>query len=761
MKAIVLAGGSGDRLWPLSRKNYPKQFIQFNNEKSLFQDSITRNIPYCDEFIIVANKEHEEIIEGQLKQFQSVKYTLCMEEESKGTTVAIATATEHVADDELVFIIPSDLLINGNTYSNHIYSAKEVAESGRICLFGIVPDSSNDSYGYIRHSEGEVRRFIANPTEEMARTLFTESDVYWNSGMLVSNVGVLKEEIKKYCGNVLSLSDEEIKEVKNFDTAVLSKSHLLSVEEFDCYWRDICDFESFNESIGTSQDNAIVSWCNNVDVINTSSNQLVVANGLEDAFIVNTPDAVYITDKDKSERIKDILRKNTKTASNYDYSYIDNRPWGIREILKKEPGFRVRKIIIFPGLKLSNHMHNKRNENYTVVSGVLTIELDDEVVKLYEGESYNIAPNTMHLLRNDTDENLILIEVDTGEEINEWDMVHADELGALSYNRNKTSDFPHIYKLSPAYKDYLWGGNKLKELFDKDTPYDITAESWELSAHKDGPSTIVGGKYDGLSFKDFIDENKSEVCGWKSEVFDRFPILIKFIDATNALSIQIHPEDDYAFVNENEFGKNEVWYVLDCEEDAYLYLGLNRDSSREEIQKKVKEKTITEILNKVYVKPGDVLFVPAGTIHAIGKGILICEIQQNSNSTYRLYDYDRRDKNGNPRELHMAKAMDVVDTNRFEVNTDGVGDVIRYARSEQRLLCECKYFEVKYYDIPKHEIIMMDDSSFKSIVVIEGTCKISCGEEEVEAKAGDSFFVSAGRKRVHINGQCKLVVTNV
>jgi len=761
MKAIILAGGSGDRLWPLSRKNYPKQFIQFNNEKSLFQDAITRNIPFCDEFIIVADKDYEEIIEGQLKQFQSVKYTLCMEEKSRGTNVALATALMDIEDEEYVFVVPSDLLISGNSYSTHIYDAKEVAKEGRICLFGITPSSSNNSYAYIRHDNGIVNRYIADPTDEMAKTLFARSGVYWNSGMLIARADVLKNEIDKYSKNLLELDDERIADYRNFDKAVLSKSNLLSVVEFDCSWKDICDLSSFNESIGTNQDNVITSWCNDVEVLNTTSNQLVVANGIDNAYIVNTPDAVYVTNKDKSERIKDILKENANKASKYEYSYIDNRPWGIREILKKEPGFRVRKITIFPGLKLSNHMHNKRNENYTVVTGVLTIELEGEVVNLQEGESYNIEPNVMHLLRNDTDENVILIEVDTGEEINEWDMVHADEFKDSPYKARREYSLPHLYKMEPTFKDYLWGGTRLREIFNKQTSDDITAESWELSAHSDGSSRIVGGEYGGLTFKEFIDKYKDDVCGWKSDIFDRFPILIKFIDATNPLSIQIHPEDDYAFVNEGEFGKNEVWYILDCDEDAYLYLGLNKDSSKEEIRRKVEDKTITDILNKVYVKPGDVLFVPAGTIHAIGRGILICEIQQNSNSTYRLYDYDRRDKNGNPRELHMDKAMDVVNTNQFVINTQGVGETIKYARSEQRLLCECKYFEVKYYDIPKHEIIMVDDSSFKSIVVIEGSCKISCGDEEETANNGDTFFIAAGRKRVHINGQCKLLVTNI
>ena len=761
MKAIILAGGSGDRLWPLSRKNYPKQFIQFNNEKSMFQDAITRNIPYCDEFIIVAGKEYEEIIEGQLRQFQSVNYTLCMEEKSCGTTAAIDMALKLVDDDDTVFIVPADLIINGAAYSNHIYEARDKATEGKICLFGVVPDSSNNSYAYIRYTGDKVDRFIVHPSEEMAKSLFIQSDIYWNSGMIIALASTLRSEMDRLCTHLPDESDMN-ESLQSFDQAVLARSNLLSVIEFECSWTDISDFQSYSEYVGTSQENVIVSRCDDVDVINISSNQLVVVNGIDNAFVVNTPDAIFVTDKDKSNRIKDILKKNSDKAGKYDRSYIDNRPWGIREILKKEPGFRVRKITIFPGLKLSNHMHNKRNENYTVVSGVLTIELADSVVELQEGESYNIEPNVMHMLRNNTDENVIVVEVDTGAEIDEWDMVHNDEFDRrISSDKDSQDAMPDIFKLQPAYKDYLWGGSKLKAIYDKDTPYDITAESWELSAHPDGSSVITGGKFDGTDFREFIDRYKALVCGWKAEVFDRFPILIKFIDASNPLSVQIHPDDDYAFVNEGEFGKNEVWYVLDCESDAYLYVGLNRASTVDEIKDRIADNTITDILNKVPVKKGDVIFVPAGTIHAIGAGILACEIQQNSNSTYRLYDYDRKDKNGNTRQLHIDKALDVVDTSTYTVDTKGAGEIVRYDRSEQRLLCQCKYFEVKHYDIPRHEIIMIDDSSFKSILVISGKCVIECGTEKQEAKKGDSFFISAGRKRVHIYGQCELIVTNI
>lgn len=761
MKTIVLAGGVGDRLWPLSRRNYPKQFIQFNNERSMFQDAITRNIPYTDEFIIVAGSEYREIIEGQLRQFQSINYVLCMEEVSLGTTVAIARGLNYIQDTDEVLIIPADLLVSGATYSNHIYDAKNKAKKGRICLFGIEPNSSTNSYSYIRYRGDTVTSFIAEPSIEMAKALFSEDLIYWNGGMVLSLASTLKNEINKFCPDVSTLSYTSTSEVTSFDKAVLAKSELLSVVRFDCEWIDISDFESYTQSIDASYDNIIKEDCDNVDVVNISSNQLVVANGVDNAYIVNTPDAIYVTAKDRADMIKDILKKNSNIANQYERSYIDNRPWGIREILKKEPGFRVRKITIFAGLKLSNHMHNRRSENYTVVSGILTIELSNEIIELKEGEAYNIEPNVMHMLRNNTDENVVVIEVDTGSEIYEWDMVHNDEIEHKSPVSIHDNAMPHIYKLKASYKDYLWGGDKLMSIYHKDTPYDITAESWELSAHQDGPSIIKTGPYAGYSFRDFIHKYKPLVCGWKSEVFDRFPILIKLIDATNSLSVQIHPDDDYAFVNEHEFGKNEMWYILDCEEDAYLYVGLKDDYDTDTIREHIHNKTLTDILNKVYVKKGDVIFVPAGTIHAIGKGILICEVQQNSNTTYRLYDYDRKDRDGRLRPLHINKAMEVVDTKKFYVDTSGVGDVIKYDRSVQRLLCQCKYFEVKHYDIPKHEIIMVDDSSFKAIVVIKGTCRISCQDEEYTADALDTFFIAAGRKRVHIYGQCELLAVNI
>ena len=206
-----------------------------------------------------------------------------------------------------------------------------------------------------------------------------------------------------------------------------------------------------------------------------------------------------------------------------------------------------------------------------------------------------------------------------------------------------------------------------------------------------------------------------------------------------------------------------MWYVIDCEPGAYLYCGLSKDVSKEEIEERIANNTITEVLNRIDVKPGDVVMVKAGTIHAIGAGILICEIQQNSNSTYRMYDYDRRDKFGNPRELHVAKALDVVDTKAYL--KDENCEVILEKNDAYTLerLVQCKYFECLKYDIYSEVKIGMDETSFLSVLFIsgEGTIETDDGNKTMPYKAGESFFISAGKRSVVIKGTGACIVTHV
>ena len=207
-----------------------------------------------------------------------------------------------------------------------------------------------------------------------------------------------------------------------------------------------------------------------------------------------------------------------------------------------------------------------------------------------------------------------------------------------------------LLKLKPACKDYLWGGHRLVDEYGVEYDGAILAEAWVLSAHSAGPSTIVNGEYAGKTMIEYLDAEGLEVLGTHCRRFREFPILTKFIDARDNLSIQVHPSNAYALKNENQYGKTEMWVVLDAEPDAFLYYGFKQEISKEEFAARIMQNNLLEVLNAVPVKKGDIFLIESGTLHAIGKGILIAEIQQNSNVTYRIYDYGRVGADGKKRD---------------------------------------------------------------------------------------------------------------
>ncbi len=309
-------------------------------------------------------------------------------------------------------------------------------------------------------------------------------------------------------------------------------------------------------------------------------------------------------------------------------------------------------------------------------------------------------------------------------------------------------------KLSPAFKDYLWGGNKLKTDFGKKTDLLPLAESWELSAHRDGESSVSGGGFDGLPLTAYLERIGKAALGTAAARFDYFPVLIKFIDAKGDLSVQVHPDDAYALKNEGEYGKTEMWYILDCEEGAALYYGFSRDITKEEYKRAIETNTLTDILNRVPVKRGDVFFIPAGTVHAIGAGIVICEIQQSSNTTYRVYDYGRRDKNGNTRPLHIEKALEVstLTSSPAITNTPDGQDV---------LLAACPYFTVRRLRIDGVASYESDTASFRSLIVTEGCGKLTMHGEALAFGKGDSIFIPAQNDTFTLAGSCELILTHI
>lgn len=311
-----------------------------------------------------------------------------------------------------------------------------------------------------------------------------------------------------------------------------------------------------------------------------------------------------------------------------------------------------------------------------------------------------------------------------------------------------------LLKLRPSYKDYLWGGHRLVEKYNKEFDGDILAESWELSCHPDGPSYISNGSYAGKTLQEYIDQEGKKVLGSNCQKFEEFPILAKFIDAKDNLSIQVHPDNEYALKNEGQYGKTEMWYIMDCEEGAFLYYGFKKEVSKEEFEERIKTDTLLEVLNAVPVQKGDVLFIEAGTIHAIGKGIVIAEIQQNSNVTYRVYDFGRVGKDGKKRELHIDKAVEV--TNRVPISRKNT--CYPHVASCDYFTVDCLNMDGKLMSSMKGSV---NEDSFVSILIMEGEGTISCGEEEIPYRKGDSFFMSAGSGEYEINGKCEALITTV
>lgn len=314
-----------------------------------------------------------------------------------------------------------------------------------------------------------------------------------------------------------------------------------------------------------------------------------------------------------------------------------------------------------------------------------------------------------------------------------------------------------VYKLKSALKNYLWGGEKLKEKYNKVSD-DIVAESWLVSFHKDGPSVITNGQYEGLTLIDYLSKVSSTVLGTKGSAFQEFPILVKFLDAKQDLSIQVHPDDEYALRVEGEFGKNEMWIVLEAEEGSGIYYGVKEAITKQQYREAIENNTICDVLNFVHVKPGDVYYIPAGTIHAVGQGLVICEIQQSSNSTYRVYDFNRVGADGKLRELHIDKAVDVshLEPIHFKVASHWE----KQAGYSLKNLLSNQYFSVKMLKIETELELSSNSESFQAVVVIEGSGTLVDDEENLDFVKGDSFFVEANTI-YKVKGTCDLVIASV
>ncbi|MBQ8254749.1 MAG: class I mannose-6-phosphate isomerase [Clostridia bacterium] len=279
--------------------------------------------------------------------------------------------------------------------------------------------------------------------------------------------------------------------------------------------------------------------------------------------------------------------------------------------------------------------------------------------------------------------------------------------------------------LAPILKNYIWGGTRLKTEYGFVSDEEKVAEAWMLSSHKDGRN--VDGE---------------------------MPILVKLIDARDKLSVQVHPNDEYAYRVENEPGKTEMWYIVDCEEGAMLIYGFTREISKDEFERRIRDNTLDEVMNYVPVHKGDVFFIPSGTLHAIGAGILIAEIQQSSNTTYRVSDYGRLGADGKPRQLHIEKALDVTETVPPTLPYGQIGEVAVYPFGKVRTLSECQYFSA--YEIDLDGSFDVTPSNFLHILVLDGDLTVG----DIKSGKGGSIYLPANCKTA-IEGKAKFLISTV
>ncbi len=341
-------------------------------------------------------------------------------------------------------------------------------------------------------------------------------------------------------------------------------------------------------------------------------------------------------------------------------------------------------------------------------------------------------------------------------------------------NSNSKTEYNEPFLLSPAGQDYLWGGHRLKDDFAKNLDIAPLAETWECSTHPAGISKVMCGPLKGKTLKDVLKENPDYAGSHPQKNYPEIiqsgdiPILVKFIDASQNLSVQVHPDDDYAFRNENgQLGKTEMWYVVDAEPEAQLIYGFNRDLDENIVRAALEDGTIEKYLQKIPVKRGDVFVVEPGIVHAICSGCLIVEVQESSNLTYRMYDYHRIDKNGNERTLHTDKALQVANL-KASIAPRQPMHLRRFQPGlASEMLCRCKYFEVEHLELNTERVrcskdLQANDTSFQVLVCTDGCGVLYWDAEEdkdhfLRFYKGDTLFIPANSVPIHLHGKADLL----
>ncbi|WP_319558015.1 mannose-1-phosphate guanylyltransferase/mannose-6-phosphate isomerase [Thiomicrorhabdus sp.] len=459
---IILCGGSGTRLWPLSRTMLPKQFVRLFNNRSLFQDTVLRNKSVCSHSLIVSNQEQYFLAVDQLSQISSTTAKFLLEPIGRNTAPAIALACMVLDEDDVVFVTTSDHLVKDQSaYEKAVLEAKAMAEEDYLVTFGIKPSFPETGFGYIEASGNDVLSFKEKPNVETAQAYIDQGNYYWNSGMFCFKAGVFLEELKTYapemyqacaaatnalsCDAEIRIDLEKMQAIPedSIDYAVMEKSSKVKVVPCDMGWSDLGSYDALYDELKVpDQSNAILPRVpkSPVPICVDSANNLIVTRDrqialvdMDDCLVVDTTDSILISKKGSSQKVKEVVAALKKSKPELtEIHRLAHRPWGTYEVLVDSEKYKVKRIVVKPGGRLSLQKHFHRNEHWIVVSGTATVTVEDKRFLVRPNESTYIQMGQLHRLENDGKIDLIMMEVQVGEYTGEDDIVRVEDIYSRS-----------------------------------------------------------------------------------------------------------------------------------------------------------------------------------------------------------------------------------------------------------------------------------------------------------------------------------------
>ncbi|PLY04741.1 MAG: mannose-1-phosphate guanylyltransferase/mannose-6-phosphate isomerase [Arcobacter sp.] len=450
MTNIILCGGSGTRLWPISRTLMPKQFVKMFEDKSLFQLTVERNSKNCTSQFIVSNAEQYFLALDQLEELNKINNTYLLEPIGRNTAPAIALACLELDYEEIVLVTPSDHLIKDEKeYKKVLEKAKEFASENKLVTFGITPTFAETGFGYIEASSYDVKAFHEKPDLETATKYLEDGNFYWNSGMFCFKAGVFLDELKKHAIEVYetsvkafeNASKDEMIRIKHedmlaipedsIDYAVMEKSNIVKVIPSNIAWSDVGSFDSLYEELpkdenGNTKNEKHVSIDSKNNLI-YGKERCIATVDIEDTIIVDTGDALLISKKGSSQKVKQVVNQIRKTTELHNIHLTGYRPWGSYTVLEEAEGYKIKRIEVKPGKRLSLQKHYHRNEHWIVVSGTATVTVGDKKSYVRPNESTYIKMGELHRLENEGKIPVVLIEAQVGEYTGEDDIVRVDD----------------------------------------------------------------------------------------------------------------------------------------------------------------------------------------------------------------------------------------------------------------------------------------------------------------------------------------------